>query len=304
MIRIEDLGPLVFGAGSFNRQYGPESDLGDVTKMLRRAFELGFKAIDTAAYYSNSESILGEALSPFARESYFLITKAGRWETNEFDYSREGISRSVQRSLDRLHTDYLDLLHIHDVEFQTESQAITALETAFDLKKRGVVRYVGFSGYPLAYMVHLSQLVIEKFGQPVDAVLSYCNLTLQNDLLLKYCSELRVPVIFNASPLSMSLLSSLPTLPFHPASDELKARAEQVAKLTSDRGVELADLAEQYCFRKWDGPTVVGLRSMEEVESAVQNYKKAKNTNPIGLEQECIDLFGNLHKQTWPSGRF
>lgn len=304
MIDIKDIGPLVFGAGSFNTIYGSESDLGDVTATLRRAFELGFKAVDTSAYYMNSESILGEALKAFPRESYFLTTKAGRWETNEFDYSQEGINRSVERSLKRLHTDYLDLLLIHDVEFQSETQALTAIKAAFSLREKGVVRYVGFSGYPLPYIVHLCQLVTETLKKSVDAILSYCNLTLQNNLLLKYHSELRVPVVFNASPLSMSLLSSRPTLSFHPASDELKARAEEVAKLTSEYGIELADLAEQYSFREWDGPTVVGLRSVAEVEHAVANYRKAKSSNPIKLEQECIDLFGNLHNQTWPSGYY
>ncbi|KAF7792104.1 hypothetical protein EIP86_003134 [Pleurotus ostreatoroseus] len=83
----------------------------------------GIRAFDTSAYYGPSEIVLGTALKTleleFPRSTYQLMTKCGRYGTTKahFDYRPDTIRRSVQRSLERLHTDYLDTVYLHDVEF-------------------------------------------------------------------------------------------------------------------------------------------------------------------------------------------
>jgi D-arabinose 1-dehydrogenase len=81
----------------------------------------GIRAFDTAPYYDNSEIVLGTALkaleSEFPRSTYKLLTKVGRYGATNFDYTRTTIRRSVRRSLQRLHTQYLDVVFLHDVEF-------------------------------------------------------------------------------------------------------------------------------------------------------------------------------------------
>jgi aryl-alcohol dehydrogenase-like predicted oxidoreductase len=59
-----------------------------------------------------------KALEPeFPRSAYQLITKVGRYGDADFDYSPDALRRSVRRSLQRLHTQYLDVVYLHDVEF-------------------------------------------------------------------------------------------------------------------------------------------------------------------------------------------
>ena len=84
----------------------------------------GIRAFDTAPYYDDSEIVLGTALKAleheFPRSSYQLITKVGRYggaSSSSFDYSPSTLRASVRRSLRRLHTQYLDVVYLHDVEF-------------------------------------------------------------------------------------------------------------------------------------------------------------------------------------------
>jgi D-arabinose 1-dehydrogenase len=83
----------------------------------------GICAFDTAPYYDNSEIVLGTALkaleNEFPRGTYKLLTKVGRYGPGaaDFDYTPTTIRRSVRRSLQRLHTQYLDVVYLHDVEF-------------------------------------------------------------------------------------------------------------------------------------------------------------------------------------------
>lgn len=306
MYAIDEIGPIVYGAGAFNTQYRDPA-IPDPSEVIRYALRKGFRAIDTAAFYGPSEDIVGKALSDiedeFPRDSYFLCTKTGRWETDEFDYSTAAIRKSVTRSLSRLGTDYVDLLYIHDVEFQTEEQAIEALTEATALKKEGKVRYIGFSGYPVKYLVEIAELARQR-GLQIDAVLSYCNLTLQCDLLLQYADKLKaagVKVVLNASPLSMSLLRSGRTHEFHPADQGLREAADKLAKSFASRGVELADVAVQYSFANWNGPTVIGLRSQQEIDAVLANSK----TNPDpALVDEALAALSEYHNYNWPSGKF
>jgi aryl-alcohol dehydrogenase-like predicted oxidoreductase len=93
------------------------------------AHRYGIRAFDTSPYYDNSEIVVGTALktleSEFPRTTYRLLTKVGRYGPingsdpgpADFDYSPATIRRSVRRSLQRLHTQYLDVVYLHDIEF-------------------------------------------------------------------------------------------------------------------------------------------------------------------------------------------
>lgn len=304
---------IILGGGVFNYQYTKTPHEQEAHKVLARAFELGINALDTSAYYGPSEEILGEALerikTQFPRSSYKICTKAGRIRENEFDYSKEAIRSSVMRSLTRLHTDYIDLLYIHDVEFNTIDMCLEAVAEAFRLKDEGYVRLVGISGYPVDFLFKLSCLVSEKL-RPLDAVLSYSNLCLQNTTLLKYmerlASEAKVGQVINASPLSMSLLRSGPTHDFHPAPQHLKDSVARAAEYTESNGVEIADLAARFAMRA-HSPTVFGLISMDEVDSAVKMYWQAKNDQEVAVKDEQLvqgvrSIIGSDLDFTWPSG--
>ncbi|KAK0527128.1 hypothetical protein OC835_005077, partial [Tilletia horrida] len=123
------MSPLVFGGGAFGAGMYNSDELiasAEPLKAVRLAFRYGINAIDTSPYYHPSEFILGrvlKALRPeFPRESYFLLTKCGRYgpEKHHFDYSPARVRRSILHSCDVLGTRYLDVAFMHDVEFVAE----------------------------------------------------------------------------------------------------------------------------------------------------------------------------------------
>ena len=118
----------------------------DVANLLALAHDLGINLIDTAPAYGNCESRLGAILSN--RHQWVICTKAGEYfdgQKSSFDFSPEGLTNSVEHSLRRLATDYLDvvLLHLPDDDLSTlSSEALTALSK---LKERGLIRAIGAS---------------------------------------------------------------------------------------------------------------------------------------------------------------
>lgn len=116
---------LISGAAAWSHFYNKEETLStDVPlRTIRLALRYGIRAFDTAPYYDNSEIVLGTALKVLEREfprgTYQLITKAGRYgpAPSDIDYSPTALRTSVRRSLRRLHTEYLDVVYLHDVEF-------------------------------------------------------------------------------------------------------------------------------------------------------------------------------------------
>ncbi|MFM9958707.1 MAG: aldo/keto reductase [Phycisphaerales bacterium] len=119
-------------------------------ELLRTAHDLGVNLIDTAPAYGTSETRLGELLDRVApRERWVLCSKAGETFENgssTFDFTPAAITASVERSLRRLRTDYLDVVLLHsngdDEEVVVRSGALEALRA---LKRRGLVRAVGAS---------------------------------------------------------------------------------------------------------------------------------------------------------------
>lgn len=307
MIDLSDVSRVVLGAGAFNNvQYGADGELSPYDTLMY-AFDHGINAVDTSAYYGQSEVLLGNALAKldYPRSSYFISTKAGRWEDNTFDYSPGSIRKSLQRSLQRLNLEYVDLLLLHDVEFKTLEEAVVALQTMAQLRSEGRARFIGFSGLPLPHLLKLAQVCAVHLQTQVDAILSYCNLTIQNTLLLEYeplFKQLGVSRIFNASPLGMSLLRSGSTHDWHPASSSLKQRTKEISELLlSEHHLELADVAEQYAFGAWSGSTVVGCRTPDEVRVALRNCELAGSA-----DREIFSLvqskYGALMNTIWPSG--
>lgn len=116
-------------------------------ELLACAAELGINLIDTAPAYGNSEERIGKLLQN--RERWLICTKTGEEYENEkshFDFSAEHTRFSIERSLRRLGTDYLDLVLIHsdgnDLNILQHSDCI---ETLRQCQQAGLVRYIGMS---------------------------------------------------------------------------------------------------------------------------------------------------------------
>jgi len=262
------LPPLVFGTATFNSQYNTDPFALDTTGLVTSALTHGIRAFDTSPYYGPSEQLLGDALAtPFVREtfprnSYMILTKVGRTGSEEFDYSKEWVRQSVNRSLERLHTEYLDLVYCHDVEFVSPAEVLEAVKELRRLRdEEGTVRYIGICGYPLDVLGDMAELILRETGEPLDAVQSYANFTLQNQALAGPRGILRlknagVDVVPNASILGMGLLrhDGIPVGglgDWHPAPSSLRESVRKASHFCDDYGERIEVIAMRFALETW-----------------------------------------------------
>ena len=89
------------------------------------AIDHGVNFFDVAPFYGETlaETRLGRALKG-KRKDIYLATKCGRYGLHDFDFSYDRIIRSIDESLERLQTDYVDLFQLHDIEFVSRQQIV------------------------------------------------------------------------------------------------------------------------------------------------------------------------------------
>lgn len=277
----ETLPPLVFGTATLNYQFNVDPYALHPNTLVSSALASGIRAFDTSPYYGPAEEILGTALhstevtshpalKSLRREDYAILTKAGRIRGDEFDYSPEWIRHSVRRSLKRLRTSYLDVVYLHDVEFVSPEEVLSAIRTLREIRDQtGTVKHVGICGYPVLTLVSLSEMILAETGEPLDIVQSYANFTVQNRRLkdegLARLISAGVDVVTNASPLGMGLLrgQGVPIGSmgnWHPAPDDLRAVCLKAAEYVQEKhGEKLEDVAVRFAMENWLGTgSVVG----------------------------------------------
>ncbi|KAK1964326.1 L-galactose dehydrogenase, partial [Colletotrichum sublineola] len=301
------LPPLVLGTATFNYQYVSDPDRMPSVDIVSRAIDLGVNAFDTSPYYGPSEAILGSALRALSppRESYFLVTKAGRIAPAEFDYSPAWIRASVRRSLERLNTSQLDLVYTHDAEFVSPDDVVAAVRELRRLRdEEGLIRYVGICGYPVPVLCELAEKILRETGEPVDAVQSFSHFCIQNntlgsDAVLSRLRAAGVGVVTNASMLSMGLLTTRgvddgPMASWHPAPSPLRKSCKGLVSIAEGAGEKMEEVALYWAMANWarvgasfgseilppayDGPakagiSVMGVTSVPELEETVATWK-------------------------------
>lgn len=267
------LPPLIFGSATFTHQYNKDPFALDTTGLVQQAFAYGIRAFDTSPYYGPAEELLGVAFNTaeirenFDREDYYILTKVGRIAGDEFDYSASWIQRSIRRSLERLNTDYLDVVYCHDVEFVSEEEVVQAVRELRRIRDEDrSIKFVGISGYPVEVLCRLAERVLNDTGEPLDLVMSYANYTVQNTTLLRAgVSRLKdagVDVVPNASPLGMGLLRRIgPPIgltDFHPAGHELRTAIQKASDFCDSHDEKLEKIAIRWAFESWmkEGATV------------------------------------------------
>ncbi|KAI9766450.1 MAG: hypothetical protein M1840_006557 [Geoglossum simile] len=261
------LPPLICGTATFNSLYNPDPYALPTISIIHRAFTLGIRAFDTSPYYGPSEELLGKALNNpfirkyFPREHYFLLTKVGRIADSEFDYSPEWVRYSIHRSLKRMTTTYLDVVYCHDVEFVPAAEVLTAIRELRRIRdEEGSIRYIGISGYPVSLLCELAEMILQETGEPLDAVMSYANFTLQNTTLSSTgAARLRdagVDTVPNASMLGMGLLrrSGVPIGgkgDWHPAEEGLRRACYEASEFCDKYGEKIECVAICYALENW-----------------------------------------------------
>jgi len=238
-----DVSILSFGASSLGAEFR-KIDPNEAMQSVRVALDHGINLIDTSPYYGRglSESLLGIALDGVPRDSYYLSTKLGRYTPTHFDYSPRRVRESVETSLQRMKTDYPDIILCHDIEFVELApiweETIPELQK---LKQEGKVKQIGISGYPMN---------IFREGTThadLDVILSYNHYTLQNTMLDDLADEIGDQVgIMNAAPFSARLLTNAPLPDWHPAPADVRETCRKAAEHCTAAGVDIAQLALQF----------------------------------------------------------
>jgi L-galactose dehydrogenase len=297
-LRVSALG---FGASSLGGVFREINEKEGV-RAVHTALDLGVNFIDVSPYYglTKAETVLGKALKTIPRERYILETKVGRYGTQmeDFDFSAERVTRSIDESLSRLRVEYVDVVLCHDVEFGDLSQVVQETIPALRrVQERGKVRFVGVSGLPLG----IFRRVLDQIN--LDVVLSYCHYSLNDtslEDLLPYLQRKKTGIV-NASPLAMGLLSSRGAPNWHPASNEIKQTCAKAAVFCRERGVDIAQLAIRFSVSNPKlSSTLVSTANPGHME---KNVRWAETPIDRDLLDEVLEILKPIHNLTWPSGR-
>lgn len=293
-----EVSALSFGASSLGSVFRQTDDV-EAIRTVHAALDAGINYMDVSPYYgaTKAERVLGKAISQISRSRFYLSTKAGRYGVDTFDFSSSRIKSSLEESLRRLNTDYVDILFLHDIEF-VEPQIIIeeAIPALNELKQQGKIRFAGICGLPLALFEQLLPKV------QVDAIISYCHYSLNDTSLLRLIpllEQLGVGLV-NASPLSMGLLSTRGTPDWHLASPELKSTCLRAAQFAAERGEDIAKLAIQFSTANERIPTT--LVSTANPDNIRKNARWTEEPMNEELLNEILKILKPVQDKTWISG--
>lgn len=290
---------LGFGASPLGDFFG-KIDPAEGTAAVHFAVDHGINYFDVSPYYglTLAENRLGQALEG-RRQRIVLATKCGRYGADQFDFTAARVTASIEESLSRLRTDYVDLLQAHDVEFgevrQIVAETIPALRV---LQKQGKARYIGITGYSLKNLTEIASQV------EVDTILTYCRHNLMvtdiDTALIPFAKQRGIGIV-NASPLHSGVLTERGTPDWHPASTEVRNAGRRVVALCRDHGADVSQMALRFCLDHVDvATTLVGMSSPEHVK---ENLKcLAMNSDP-DLLRKIHEIVSSIPNGHWPSGR-
>lgn len=295
---------LSFGASSLGSVFH-ETKESESIEAVEAAIEGGINLIDVSPYYGHykAETVLGKALRHIPRNKYYLSTKVGRYGKdgiNTWDYSARRAQESVYESMERLGVDFIDLINVHDIEFQAalpgglQKVVDETLPALFELKEKGVVGHVGITDLQLE---NLKWVVEHSSG--VESILNFCHHTLNDDALLDYLDffEQKGVGIINASPLAMGLLSQRGVPSWHPAPKALLNACKSAAIHCEKHNFSIEKVALQFSV---SNPRITStLFSSANPENVKRNIAWANEEPDWQLVGEVRKIIGNQQRVTW-----
>ena len=297
---------LCFGASSLGSVFH-ETKEAESIKAVETAIEGGINFIDVSPYYGHykAETVLGKALKLIPRDKYFLSTKVGRYGkdgVNTWDYSGKRATESVYESMERLNVDYIDLINVHDIEFQAAMEGglqkvvDETLPALVELKKKGVVGHVGITDLQLE---NLKWVIDHSEEGTVESILNFCHYCLNDDKLVDFLDyfESKGIGVINASPLSMGLLTVRGVPDWHPAPKPLVEACARAAKHCADKEYAIERLAIQFSVHN---PRIAGtLFSSANPANVKRNIEWANEEPDWQLVKEVQDIIGDQKRVSW-----
>jgi D-threo-aldose 1-dehydrogenase len=221
---------------------------------IRAALDAGVTLIDTAPLYGagRSERCVGLALQGVPRDSYVLSTKVGRLVQPDgkviFDFSRDGVLRSFEQSLERLGLDRVDVLLVHDPDDNEQRALEQAFPTLAELRSQGVIGAIGAG---------MNQWQMEdRFAQnfDVDCFLLAGRYTLLEQTALEFldrCHERGVGIflggVYNSGILAIGARPGA-TYNYATPPPEVAERVRQIEALCDRHNVPLHRAAAQFAL--------------------------------------------------------
>lgn len=272
----------------------PDIPVEQAIATVRHALDRGITLLDTAPQYGNglSERHFRDALVGVDRERYVLATKVGKRIAPDgslyFDYSRDGALRSIEESLERLRTDRLDIVHIHDPD-DYEHEALNEIFPALaELRSQGVIRAIG-SGMNQWEM-------LARFARQADfnCFLLAGRYTLLEqkalEVFLPLCQERQIGVflggVFNSGILATGARPGA-WYQYQAASPEILERVGQIEAICARHGVPLATAALQFPLAHPAVTSlVIGAKSPDEIDANLAAFDQAI---PAALWDELRD---------------
>ncbi len=299
------LGTMMFG------DWGTK-DHDESIRIIHRALDAGINFVDTADVYSRGESevIVGKALAGARRENVVLATKVHMPmddDPNHKGNSRRWITAEVENSLRRLGTEWIDLYQVH--RYDPDTDIDETLGALTDLVRAGKVRYIGHSTWPASAIVEAQWTARERgrerfrCEQPPYSMLTR---GIETDVL-PTCARYGMGVI-PWSPLAGGWLTGRYRKDAEISGPSSRARqrlvnrfdlslaanqrkldaVEQLAKLASDAGISLIEMAIAFVIRH---PAVtaaiIGPRTMEHLESQL-------SAADVALSDEVLDRIDEI----------
>lgn len=293
------------------------SSLGGVFRGIREeegieavftALDNGINFIDVSPYYGHlkAETVLGKALKQVDRSRYVLSTKVGRYGengVNTWDYSAERVTRSVYESMERLNIDHIDIINVHDVEFQADLEGglqkivDETLPALVKLRSEDVVSHVGITDLQPE---NLKWVIDHSEPGTVESVLNFCHYSLNDTLLADYLGyfEQHGIGVINASPFSMGLLSQRGAPDWHPAPAKLKEACARAAAYCEQQGYPIDKLAIQFSTSL--NPRIAStLFSSANPKNVLKNIQYVNEPMDEELVAKVQEIIGNQMFVRW-----
>ena len=290
---------LGFGAAPLGNEFGA-IDEAEAERAVNFAIDSGINFFDTSPYYGRtlSETRLGKALDG-RRDEVILASKCGRYDVDQFDFSAARITASVEESLERLRTDYLDIFTAHDIEFGDREQVIHETIPAMrKLQQQGKVRFVGISALPIKLLADVAQ------RGKVDTIITYCHFNLMVrdlDQWLTPNAQANGIGLINAAALHLRILTAEGPTAKHPASPEVKAAGAKVVARLQAAGLDPAVAAVAYSLtHEYSASMLVGMSRVKEVRD---NLNALDLHIPPDVIKDIDAIIEPVKNQLWPSGR-
>ena len=303
-MKVSNLG---FGASSLGGVFHSIREEEGI-EAVHTAVDNGINFIDVSPYYGHlkAETVLGKALKDIPREKYYLSTKVGRYGhngVNTWDYSAKRAQESVYESMERLNVDYIDLINVHDIEFQGDMEGglqlivDETLPALVELRDKGFVKHVGITDLQPE---NLKWVVEHAPAGTVESILNFCHYSLNDTLLADYLGffEQHNVGVINASPFSMGLLSQRGAPDWHPAGKDLQRACAKAAAYCEEQGYPIDKLAIQFST-SMNPRIATTLFSSANPKNVLKNIQYVNEPMDEALVQKVQEIIGDQMFVRW-----